>query len=78
MKAIPSELNLTPEQAEGVRLYRELVQRRRRDGHLQRHYAEVDRLYPGLDQETRHELALSMLRKALGEKAWRNATSVKG
>lgn len=73
MKPIPTELNLTQEQAEGVRLYRELVQHRRREGHLQKHYREVDRLYPGLDGETRHELADTMYRKDRSEEMLRRS-----
>ena len=78
MKPIPAELHLSEEEARGVQKYRELVQHRRREGHLRKHYAEVDRLFPGLDEETRHELALSRLRQALGENGWHNADTIDG
>jgi hypothetical protein len=67
MKPI-KELELTPEEEAGVQKYRDFLQARRREGHLRRWYAEVDRLFPdNLDAETRHELADSMFRNHMAE-----------
>ncbi|MBI3749321.1 MAG: hypothetical protein HY262_10835 [Chloroflexi bacterium] len=64
MKPVPAELNLTPDEERAVQRYRDLVQRRRREGLLRRHYKAIDAMYPGLDSEARHELADAMYRAA--------------
>jgi hypothetical protein len=65
-------LELTPDQAEGVRIYRDWVQVHRHEGHLRRWYAIIDREYPKLDPEARGSLAETMFRKARADE--RNAT----
>lgn len=62
-------LVLTPEQAEGVRLYREFVQHKRREGHLRRYYAQIDAQFGDkIDAETRRELAFGLFSQHMAEK----------
>ena len=75
-----TELDLTPEEKQGVEKYRQWLEARRRASRFASFYAEIDRQYPELDADAREALADSMYRKQQTEFGLKGANpdTVKG